>query len=175
MQLVVGQVTRAHGVRGEVAVAVRTDDPEIRFAVGSVLLTDPAAAGPLTVTAARWHQDRLLLTFAEIPDRSVAEQRRGTRLLVEIDPQLRPTDPEEFYDHQLVGLRAVTVAGQEIGEVIDVLHLPAQDVLAVRSADRGEVLIPFVTEIVPEIDLSAGLVRVDPPAGLLDLGRADQA
>ena len=172
MQLVVGRISRAHGVRGEVAVQVRTDDVESRFAAGSVLLTDPAAAGPLTVTATRWHQDRLLVSFAEIADRASAEQVRGIELLVEVDPAARPEDAEEFYDHHLVGLRAVTVSGDEIGPVREVLHLPAQDVLAVAGAD-GEVLIPFVTEIVPEVDLDAGLVRVDPPPGLLELGRSD--
>ncbi|MGH8835176.1 MAG: ribosome maturation factor RimM, partial [Actinomycetes bacterium] len=76
MQLVVGQISRPHGVRGEVAVQVRTDDAGTRFAAGSVLQTDPAT-GPLTVAAARWHQGRLLVSFAEIADRTAAERYRG--------------------------------------------------------------------------------------------------
>lgn len=174
MQLVVGQISRPHGVRGEVAVHVRTDDAETRFAAGSVLLTEPAG-GPLTVAGARWHQGRLLVSFAEIPDRTVAERYRNTELLVEVDPDARPGGADEYYDHQLVGLRAVTVAGEEIGPVREVLHLPAQDVLVVTDDAGAETLIPFVTEIVPEVDLAGGLVRVDPPPGLLDLGRAEPA
>ena len=174
MQLVVGQISRPHGVRGEVAVQIRTDDAETRFAAGSVLLTDPAA-GPLTVAAARWHQGRLLVCFAEIADRTAAERYRGIELLVEVDPDAQPEDAGEYYDRQLVGLRAVTVAGDDIGPVREVLHLPAQDVLVVADGAGGQALIPFVSEIVPEVDLAAGVVRVDPPPGLLDLGRAEQA
>ena len=174
MQLVVGQISRPHGVRGEVAVQIRTDDAETRFAAGSVLLTDPAA-GRLTVAAARWHQGRLLVSFAEIADRTAAERYRGIELLVEVDPDAQPEDAGEYYDRQLVGLRAVTVAGDDIGPVREVLHLPAQDVLVVADGAGGQTLIPFVSEIVPEVDLAAGVVRVDPPPGLLDLGRAEQA
>ena len=168
MQLVVGQISRPHGVRGEVAVHVRTDEADTRFAAGS-------ATGPLTVTAARWHHGRLLVSFAEIPDRTAAEGLRGTELLVEVDPAAHPEDADEYYDHQLVGLRAVTVSGAELGPVREVLHLPAQDVLVVGANGGGETLIPFVAEIVPEVDLAAGVVRVDPPPGLLDLGRAAPA
>jgi len=173
MQLVVGRISRPHGVRGELAVQVRTDDAETRFAAGSVLQTDPAT-GPLTVAAARWHQGRLLVSFAEIADRSAAERYRGIELLVEVDSDAKPDDADEYYDHQLVGLRAVTLAGDEIGPIREVLHLPAQDVLVVATGG-GQTLIPFVSEIVPEVDLAAGQVRVDPPPGLLDLGRTEQA
>ncbi|HKA68983.1 MAG TPA: ribosome maturation factor RimM [Actinomycetes bacterium] len=172
MQLVVGRISRPHGVRGEVAVQVRTDDAESRFAAGSVLQTDPAA-GPLTVTAARWHQGRLLVSFAEIGDRTAAERFRGIELLVEVDSQAEPNHADGYYDQQLVGLRAVTVAGDEIGPVREVMHLPAQDVLVVAVGAGGQTLIPFVSEIVPEVDLAAGVIRVDPPPGLLDLGRAE--
>lgn len=172
MQLVVGRISRPHGIRGEVAVQVRTDEAETRFAAGSVLQTDPAS-GSLTVAAARWHQGRLLVSFAEIGDRTAAERYRGIELLVEIDSDAGPADADDYYDQQLVGLRAVTVAGDEIGPVREVLHLPAHDVLVV-AAGGGQTLIPFVSEIVPEVDLTAGVVRVDPPPGLLDLGRAER-
>lgn len=174
MQLVVGQISRPHGVRGEVAVRVRTDEAQTRFAAGSVLQTDPAT-GSLTVAAARWHQGRLLVSFAEIADRTAAERYRGVELLVEVDSEAKTDDADEYYDHQLVGLRAVTLAGDEIGPIREVLHLPAQDVLVVASGAGGQTLIPFVSEIVPEVDMAAGLVRVDPPPGLLDLGRAERA
>jgi 16S rRNA processing protein RimM len=171
VRVIVGRVARAHGLGGEVAVEVRTDDPDTRLAVGSVLATDPAGAGPLTVAATRRHSGRLLVCFAGVTDRSSAEQLRGTVLLAEVDPAERPADPAEFYDHQLRGLDVVTTEGQPVGELADVLHLPAQDVLVVRRAGGREMLIPFVAALVPGVDLAAGRLVVDPPPGLLDLDR----
>ncbi|GAA0632342.1 ribosome maturation factor RimM [Sporichthya brevicatena] len=166
MQLVVGRIGRPHGVRGELTVEVRTDSPELRFAPGSSLLTDPESAGPLEITGARWHSGRLLLTFAGVADRTAAEALRNVRLVVEIPDDETPEDPEDFYDHQLVGLGVVDAAGTDLGTVTDVLHLPSQELLAVRTPDGREVLVPFVHEIVPEVDLAAKRVRVTPPPGL---------
>ena len=168
LRLVVGRIGRAHGLRGDVAVEVRTDDPDLRFAEGAVLLTDPPQTGPLTVESGKVHSGRLLLRFAGVSDRTAADALRGTLLVVDVDPDQRPGDPDEYYDHQLVGLRVRTVDQAEVGEIADVLHLPAQDVLAVRRDDGREVLVPFVTEIVPVVDVDAGHVLVDPPAGLLE-------
>ena len=111
MQLVVGRIGKAHGIRGEVGVEVRTDDPDARFASGESLITEPADRGPLRVDATRWHSGRLLVNFAGVADRTAAEALRGTLLLVEVDESERPDDPDEFYDHQLVGLRVVSTAG----------------------------------------------------------------
>ena len=174
MQLVVGRVGRAHGIKGEVGVEVRTDDPDARFAVGASVLTDPAERGPLRVDGARWHSGRLLINFVGVADRTAAEALRGTLLLVDVDESQRPADPDEFYDHQLTGLRVVTTAGDDVGEVADVLHLPAQDVLAIRRADGVEVLVPFVKELVPAVDLDAKQVSVEPRPGLLDPEAADE-
>jgi len=168
MQLVVGRIGRPHGIRGDVTVEVRTDDPDERFAPGSVLLTEPATAGPLTVAAARAHSGRLLVSFEGCRDRSAAELLRGVVLVVDVPEDERPADPEEFYDHHLIGLAVVTVEGEQVGAVTEVLHLPAQDVLAVRRDDGRDVLVPFVTEIVPEVDLDEGRVVIDPPPGLID-------
>jgi 16S rRNA processing protein RimM len=168
MLLVVGRVGRAHGLRGEVSVEVRTDEPEVRFAPGSVLATQPAEAGPLTVAAARWHSGRLLVSFHQVADRGAAELLRGVLLLVDAGDDSRPADPDEYYDHQLAGLPVVTTTGTRVGEVAEVLHLPSQDVLAVRRTDGREVLIPFVAQLVPTVDLDARRVVVDPPGGLID-------
>jgi 16S rRNA processing protein RimM len=173
MLLVVGRVGRAHGLRGEVSVEVRTDEPEIRFAAGSVLTTDPAGAGPLTVAGVRWPGGRLLLCFDEVADRGAAEGLRGVLLLVDASDDERPDDPDEFYDHQLAGLPVVTTAGTPVGEVSQVLHLAGQDLLAVRRTDGREVLIPFVAQLVPAVDLDDGRVVVDPPAGLIDDAAGD--
>ncbi|MGH3416686.1 MAG: ribosome maturation factor RimM [Actinocrinis sp.] len=169
MRLVVGRIGRAHGLRGEVTVEVRTDDPDLRFAAGATLETDPAARGPLTIAAGRAQGGRLVLLFEGVADRTGAEALRNTLLIVYADPDELPADPEEFFDHQLVGLRVVTVDGREVGTVSEMLHLPTQDVFAVKRADGREVLVPFVAEIVPDVDLDEGVVHVDPPPGLLEL------
>lgn len=167
MQLVVARIGRAHGIKGEVTVEVRTDEPELRLGPGAVLLTDPAERGPLTIDSGRVHSGRLLLRFEGVRDRTGAEALRNTLLIAEIDPEDTPEDPEEFYDHQLVDLEVVTTDGIVIGRIEEIAHLPAQDLLIVRRADGGEVLVPFVTEIVPEIDLVEQRAVIDPPPGLL--------
>jgi 16S rRNA processing protein RimM len=170
MQLVVGRVGRPHGLRGEVTVEVRTDDPEQRFVAGSCLATVPAERGPLTVAGSRWHSGRLLLRFAGYEDRSAAEDLRDTVLAIDSD-QLGPLeDPEEFYDHDLIGLQVVTVASEPVGTVADVLH-PGQDLLVIEGSgprSGAEILVPFVAAIVPEVNVLAGRLVIDPPPGLLD-------
>lgn len=168
MQVVVGRIGRAHGLGGDVGVEVRTDEPERRFAIGAVLLTDPASVGPLTVANGRVHSGRLLLRFAEVDGRTAAETLRGTMLLVEVDPSELPEDDDEWYDFQLAGLAALRPDGTALGTVTEVVHLPAQDLLAVRTPDEREVLVPFVTAIVSEVDISAGRVVIDPPLGLFE-------
>jgi 16S rRNA processing protein RimM len=166
-------VVRPHGIRGEVAVEVRTDDPGQRFAAGSVLGTDPPAAGPLTVVSSRWHSGRLLVSFAGIADRTQAEPLRGVWLTVDAAQVSDPEDPDEFHDHQLVGLTVVTKAGEPVGVVTDVRH-HGQDLLVIEPAGgsprRGQVLVPFVAQIAVNVDVAGGQIVIDPPAGLLDLG-----
>ncbi|GAB2910474.1 ribosome maturation factor RimM [Streptomyces mayteni] len=168
MELVVARIGRAHGIRGEVSVEVRTDEPERRLAPGSVLATDPPAVGPLTIESGRVHSGRLLLRFVGVGDRTAAEALRNTLLLAEVDPDEQPADPEEFYDHQLVGLTVVTTGGDTVGTVGEIAHLPAQDLLVVSRTDGGEAFVPFVAEFVPEIDIDARRVVIAPPPGLLD-------
>jgi 16S rRNA processing protein RimM len=172
MQLVVGRIGRPHGVRGELTVQVHTDDPDLRFAAGSVLATEPAGNGPLTVSQSRWHSGRLLVRFAGFDDRTSAEDLRGTLLVMDSAEVGPGPDPDEFHDYQLIGLEVVTVAGEPVGAVTDVLH-QGQDLLVVRpgpGSPAGELLVPFVARIVPEVDVIAGRLVIDPPPGLLDLG-----
>ncbi|MEO3769802.1 ribosome maturation factor RimM [Micromonospora sp. B9E7] len=201
MQLVVGRIGKPHGVRGEVTVEVRTDEPEARFAPGTVLRTAPGATPPtpprntvlgtepgatpppatdepgvpfrvpaeLTIEEARFHQGRVLVAFDGILDRNTAEALRGTLLVVDSADVAPPDDPEEFHDHQLVGLAVVTPAGERLGEVARIDHAPSSDLLVLRRPEGRTALIPFVRAIVPEVDLAGGRVIVDPPAGLLDL------
>jgi 16S rRNA processing protein RimM len=171
--VVVGRIGRPHGVRGEVTVEVRSDDPDLRFYVGAVLATDPASRGPLTVTGKRWHRDVLLLTVEGpggrvLTTREDAEELRNTELLVDIADLPKLEDPDSFYDHQLVGLTARLLDESELGEVTAVRHEGA-DLLVVRRPEGGELLIPFVAAIVPTVDLAGGYLVVDPPEGLLEL------
>jgi 16S rRNA processing protein RimM len=171
VEVVVGRVGRAHGIRGEVSVDLRTDQPERRFRVGAELrLSPPRPLAAVTISALRPHAGRLLVSFEQVGDRTAAEQLRGALLSVDVDSGDRPEDPEEFYDHQLVGL-AVRSGGQgnqdEIGIVESVLHLPAHDVLAVRMGDGREVLVPFVNDMVPVVDVDVGYVEVLDTADLL--------
>jgi len=167
VEVVVGVVGRAHGIHGEVSVQPRTDEPEVRFAGGAVLRAAPPGPGRLIVRAARRHGGRLLVAFDDIVDRGQAERLRGVRLVVDVPVDARPADPEEFYDHQLVGLTVRTTTGRPIGTVAEVRHLPAQDLLVV-AGDHGPHLVPFVAAIVPAVDLASGTLTVDPPPGLLD-------
>src|ERR1700761_6293538 len=177
MQIAVGQIARAHGIKGEVTVAVRTDDPDVRFVPGTTLATEPPDRGPLTVAAIRWHSGRLLVTFEGVRDRNGAEDLRGTVLVLDSAEIPAPDDPDEFYDHQLIGLGVVTAAGDAVGEVTDVLH-HGQDLLVVRRGPGTtarpypgtEILIPFVSAIVTDVDVAAGRLVIDPPPGLLDPG-----
>ena len=169
MQLVVGRIVRPHGVHGEVVVDVRTDSPDERYTAGTVFATDPAAAGPLTVSGLRPHQGRLLVTFDGVGDRDLAATLRGVLLCVDSDSVPEPEDPDEFLDHQLVGLRATTPDGEAIGEVVRVDHGPGHDMLVVRLPDRREGLVPFVRAIVPTVDLAGGRVVLTPPDGLFDV------
>jgi 16S rRNA processing protein RimM len=169
VQLVVGRVIRPHGLTGEVSVEIRTDEPDLRFTVGSVLTTDPVDAGPLTITAVRPHQGRLLVVFDGVADRDAAEAVRGVLLCVDSATVPPTTDPDEFHDHDLVGLRAESPAGEPLGEVVAIDHAPASDLLVLRRPDGRRALVPFVRAIVPEVDVPAGRVVVTPPDGLFDL------
>jgi 16S rRNA processing protein RimM len=171
--VVVGRIGRPHGVRGLATVEVRTDDPDLRFAPGTALTTDPPERGPITIVGRKWHSGTLLLQLAGpsgdvYGTREDVEALRNTLLLVPVRDLPAIEDPDSFYDHQLVGLTVRLPDGAELGSVTAVRH-EAQDLLVVRRADGGEVLIPFVSAIVPTVDLAGGFVVVDPPEGLLDL------
>ena len=169
----VGRIGRPHGVRGLATIEVRTDDPDLRFVPGTALTTDPPERGPITVVGRKWHSGTLLLQLAD-PSGHVYETRedvealRNTLLLVPVSDLPAIEDPDSFYDHQLVGLAARLSDGTDLGTVTAVRH-EAQDLLVVRRAEGGEVLVPFVSALVPTVDLGGGFIVVDPPEGLLDL------
>ena len=165
-QLQVGRIGRAHGIRGEVTVTPLTDDPGARFAVGSVLQTDSPRWPVLTVAGARQSGPVQVVGFDGIADRNTAELLRGIILLVDAASLPEPEDDDEFYDHQLVGLAVHARSGELLGEVVDVMHPPAAPVLVVTRPDGSEELVPFVKVIVPEVDLVARTLVVEPPDGM---------
>ncbi|CAN2203084.1 RimM RimM protein, required for 16S rRNA processing [Candidatus Nanopelagicaceae bacterium] len=160
MKLNVGRIGKAHGILGEATIEVRTDEAENRFAIGAVLETDNH--GELTVVSARVHNGILLLGFQGIEDRNSIEALRNELLYAEVDIQAPGIDEDDYHVLQLVGCTAYLVDGDEFGVVTDVLNLPGQDVLAIKSAD-GEVLIPFVRQLVPVVDIKAKRMTVIPP------------
>ncbi len=167
MRVVVGRIGRPHGIRGQVTVETRTDEPDERFAPGAALSVD----GPvkeLVVERTQWHSGRLLVTFRGIEDRSQAEAVRGLLLHVERAEDETPDDPDEYYDSTLLGCAVELTDGSIVGEVTDVVHLPAQDLLAIRTPDERDVLVPFVAAMVPTVDVAGRRIVIDPPPGLLD-------
>ena len=173
--IVVGRIGKPHGVKGEVSVEPRTDEPDRRFAAGAQLKTqnkrpDSEHRAPvpsiLTVAGTRWHSGRLLVRFEEITDRDGAEQARGTLLAIPLDPDERPADPDEFYDHQLVGLSVVTTDGRAVGELREIVHGSAQDLLVITT-EGPDVLVPFVSALVPEVDVPGRRIVVEDRPGLL--------
>ena len=177
MRVIVGQIGRPHGIRGEVVIGVRTDEPDLRFAVGATLDLGrsperPADGGQLKVASARRHSGQLLVAFAGITDRTAAGELTGSWLSVDSGQLPEVADPDEFRDHELIGLSVRTTAGDPVGVVTDVLHY-GQDLLVVRPPDGQEHLVPFVKAIVPEVDVAAGTIIIDPPPGLLDPSQAE--
>lgn len=170
MLLVVGRIGRAHGVRGEATIEVRTDDPDARFPIGATLQTDPASHGPLTITSGRVHNGILLLGFAGISDRTAVEKLRNTLLLSDVDIDAETSD-DLYHVAHIKGCKVFLAdnngeSSKEIGIVTDVLELPAQDTLVIETVS-GERLVPFVTEMVPLIDIKNKKIIIAPPEGLL--------
>ena len=170
-QLRVGRLVKAHGLKGALKIELYTDDPQRRFAPGAVFTLQVPTSSPwhgktLELTELRFYNSHPVGFFQGVDDRSAAETLVKAILWVDQDPSETPEEPDAWYDHQLVGLRALR-DGVEVGKVIRVDHLPAQDLLAVKSGDR-EVLVPFVAAIVPAVDIAAGTVTITPPAGLFE-------
>ncbi len=159
--VIVGTIGRPHGLRGEVTVRPRTDSVELRFAAGASLRLDDRV---LTVNRHSWVHGRLVVAFEGVSDRSAAEGLRGRDLWASAGEEA--LDEDEFRDRALVGLAVVDADGTALGEVVGVEHPPAQDLLVIRTP-AGDRLVPFVSELVPEVDPAAGRIVVNPIPGLL--------
>lgn len=171
MRVVVGRIGKAHGIRGEVTVEVRTDEPFVRFAPESVLYV-AGTDDVMRVESMRPHGGGLLIGFEGINDRNAAEDVRGTLLEVERPAGQLPEDPDEFYDSDLVGCSVRDAQGAQLGTVHEVVHLPAQDLLAITTASGHEWLLPMVRELVVDVDLSKRVITAAPPEGLVDMDHA---
>ena len=172
--LMIGRIGRAHGVRGDVLVDPRTDDPDVRFAAGQVIVTDPPSFGPLTVQRSYWHSGKMILNFEGFDTRNAVETLRGVVLVVDAAERQPLDDDDEFYDSDLEGLRVLDSDGNELGVVTDVVHSAASDLLGIRlhvvpETGTAEHLIPFLKEMVPTVDVRGGFVVIAPPEGLFDL------
>jgi 16S rRNA processing protein RimM len=167
MEVLVARIGKPHGIRGEVTVQLFTDAPEDRFEPGATFRVEGAAVTELTVVKARWNKDILIVGFEQVPDRNQAETLRGAQLFV--DTEATPDDEDDaWYEHELVGLDA-RVDGESVGKVTGLRTLAVQDLLVVELADGHEALVPFVSEIVPDVDPEGGFVVIVPPVGLFDL------
>ncbi len=160
MRLNVGRIGRAHGILGEATIEVRTDDAESRFALGASLETDDH--GNLVVDSVRVHNGILLLSFVGHTDRNAVEKLRDVLLYADVDIDAPGEDEDDYHVLQLIGCKANLEDGTHLGDVKDVLNLPGQDVLVIQ-ANSGEVLIPFVRALVPEVDIPGKRLTVIPP------------
>jgi 16S rRNA processing protein RimM len=160
MRLLVGRIGRAHGILGEATIEVRTDDPDIRFAIGATVNTDKH--GDLIIVSGRVHNGILLLGFKGITTRNQIEELRNEMLYSDVDINESTGDDDEYHVLQLIGCMTYLESGEEFGEVSDVINLPGQDLLAIKTED-GESLIPFVHQLVPEVDVKNKRIVVIPP------------
>ena len=170
VDVTVGVLGRAHGIKGEVAIGLRTDEPERRFVVGAqvfVVSSDKSAPKSLTVASAKWAGEKFLVRFAELPGRTEVEAARGWELEARVPADELPEDEEEFYDRQLIGLSVLDHEGKEVGKVREIIHLPFQDLLAIDTEER-ERLVPFVEELVPVVDLLKAYLQLADVPGLID-------
>lgn len=167
----VGRLVKAHGLKGAFKLELYTDSPKLRFVEGAKLGLQVPESSPwfgktVTVQELRWYNTMPVLFLKECQDRTVAETLVKAILLVEVANDELTNEEDAWFDHQLVGLKVIRDA-TEIGIVARVDHLPAQDLLAVKTAD-GEVLVPFVKAIVPVVDIKNRTITVTPPLGLFE-------
>lgn len=154
--LAVGRVLRPHGVRGELLLESYTDFPEHLKQVQTVFVGETAEPHPLV--GARFHRGQLIIRLADCADRESADAYRGQIVQVRTS-DAAPLPAGRYYHYQLIGLKAVTEEGEQLGEVAEVLETGANDVYVVKGPD-GEILLPAVSSIVRKIDLEAGQMVV---------------
>ncbi|HYY42624.1 MAG TPA: ribosome maturation factor RimM [Pyrinomonadaceae bacterium] len=168
--IAVARVVKPRGIRGEVVAELLTDFPERFDDLAELIAVTPAGTRRTLALEDSWlHAGRIVLKFAGYDTPEAARELVGYELTVP-DSDAVELDTDEYYDWQLIDCRVVTVAGDELGRVREVLHAGAAPVLIIEDATRRrEHLIPLAASICVEIDIAAKLIRVDPPEGLLEL------
>lgn len=170
-QLRVGRLTKAHGLKGAIKIELYTDAPDQRFVPGAVFSLQVPDDSPwygktIALAELKWYNSHPVAFFKDITDRSAAESLIKAILWVDQDLAEVVQEEDAWFDHQLVGL-SVFRDGASVGTVTAIDHLPAQDLLTVKT-ENGEVLVPFVKAIVTAVDVEAGTLTVDPPLGLFE-------
>ncbi|MFN2194974.1 MAG: ribosome maturation factor RimM [Anaerolineales bacterium] len=163
--LAVGQLRRPHGVRGEMTMVLYTEFPE-RLQPGKQVFIGERHK-PVKISRQRWHRDMLLIAFDEYPDRNSIEVLRNQTVYVSVD-QLPELPEGEFYQYELVDLQVFTEEGEHIGNVVEILETGANDVLILETDGEQEILLPYIDEVVREIDLDRGIITVHLLPGLLE-------
>ncbi|MEO6200774.1 MAG: ribosome maturation factor RimM [Cryobacterium sp.] len=170
-QLRVGRLTKAHGLKGAIKLELFTDDPGRRFVPGAVFTLQVPTSSPwhgktLELVELRWYNQHAVGFFKDVPDREAAETLAKAILWIDQDSEEQSDEEDAWYDHQLVGLSVVR-DGVQVGTLARLEHLPAQDLLIVKTPG-GDVMVPFVKAIVPSVDVKAGIITITPPAGLFE-------
>jgi len=170
-QLRVGRLTKAHGLKGAIKLELFTDDPGRRFVPGAVFTLQVPTSSPwhgktLELVELRWYNQHAVGFFKDVPDREAAETLAKAILWIDQDSAEQSDEEDAWYDHQLVGLSVVR-DGVQVGTLSRLEHLPAQDLLIVKTPS-GDVMVPFVKAIVPSVDVKAGIITITPPAGLFE-------
>lgn len=159
----VGKITGAFGIRGELKVYPYTDRPERFKDLDSVNAGDEI----YKITGVRKQKNMILLRFEGIDDRNAAEKLKNRYLTINRD-ELRELDDDEYFIFDLIGLEAVDMDGSHIGKVTDVIQNSAQDLYEIETDDGKKHLVPAVYELIPEIDIDSGIMKIKPIEGLLD-------
>jgi 16S rRNA processing protein RimM len=168
--IAVARVAKPRGIRGEVVAELLSDFPE-RFAglTELIAITPTGTRRRLTLEDSWLHDRRIVLKFAGYDSPEAARELAGYELSVSAADAVELGE-DEFYDWQLEACQVVTIEGRELGQVREVLHTGAAPVLVIADEQRGrEHLIPLAASICVEIDIAAKVIRVDPPAGLIEL------
>jgi 16S rRNA processing protein RimM len=168
----VGRLTKAHGLKGALKLELYTDEPDLRFQPGAQVSLQVPTDSPwfgqqLTVKELRYYNSHPVVFFEGVEDRTAAESLSRAILWVEYDPEARPSEDDAWFDHQLVGLDVVR-DDEVIGQILRLDHLPAQDLIVVATSGGDEVMVPFVKQFVPEVNVEGGFIRVTPPGGLFE-------
>jgi len=166
----VGEIVNTHGVRGELKVVPHTDFVEDRFDKGSKLVIVDGKGGqtPVTVQSSRLHKKLVYVTFKEFNEINEVEKYKGSLLKIEAKYQEKLAE-DEFYYHEIIGCEAVTESGESLGTIKEILTPGANDVWVVKRPQGKDLLLPYIDEVILDVDIKTKRITVHVMEGLLDL------